>query len=283
MPTTGATPPPARSWSWQGLPPARDPRWGQVAALGVFCILGQVWLGWEVTPLDIALSVGTAVVADVAWTLWRSQVVIAPLSGVISGLGLAMLLRSSWPAVFVVAALLAIGSKHLITVDGHHRFNPSNFGLVVTLAFTQGGIARVTPGQWGGTALILFAIIGAGGLVVFRAQRLTIPALYLATSVVVAPLFHGGHLDLATSLGGDVLAFAFFMITDPKTAPATRRGQLVYAPALAVVGALFVSFGSPQGIFVAAFVVALVKPLFVAVRRRALARRVPTTAGTAPA
>jgi Na+-transporting NADH:ubiquinone oxidoreductase subunit NqrB len=183
-----------------------------------------------------------------------------------------MLLRSTYPAVFVLAGLLAIGSKHFLTVDGHHRFNPSNFGLVVTLAFTQGGIGMVTPGQWGQSGLIVFAIVGVGSLVVFRAQRLTLAGLYLASAIVSSTLLHGGHPELAQTLSGDVLAFAFFMITDPKTAPRTLRGQAIYAPAIAFLGVLFMSFGSMAGIFIAPFVVALVKPLAIACRRGFTAR-----------
>jgi Na+-translocating ferredoxin:NAD+ oxidoreductase RnfD subunit len=242
---------------FQGVPSRRDPRWGQVAALTAFCILGQTVLNFEITPLEILLSVCTCVGTDMALTRIRRHQVIVPLSSLISGLGLGLLLRSTYPAVFVVAGIVAITSKHFITVHGRHRFNPTNFGLVVTLAFTQGGIAMVTPGQWGKSGLIIFAILGTGALVVFRAERLALVAMFVVSQVVFTMVFHGGHPDLATSLSGSVLAFAFFMITDPKTAPTSWRAQGIYAAGIALLGQIFAAWGSMDGLFVAAFAVCL--------------------------
>ena len=243
--------------TFQGVPSRRDPRWGQVAALTAFCILGQTVLNFEITPLEILLSVFTCVSTDMVLTRIRRHQVIVPLSSLISGLGLSLLLRSTYPAVFVVAGLLAIGSKHLIIVHGRHRFNPTNFGLVVTLAFTQGGIAMVTPGQWGRSGLIIFAILGVGALVVFRAERLALVGMFVVFQVTLTMVFHGGHPNLATSLSGAVLAFAFFMITDPKTAPTSWRRQGCYAGAIALLGQVFAAWGSMDGLFVAAFAVGL--------------------------
>lgn len=243
------------------LPAARDPRWAQLAALSLFCVLGQTWLGWSVTPLEIALSVGTAVAVDVGWTRWRGGRPVVPLSALITGLGIAMLLRSSYPLTFVLAAGLAIASKHLIRrPDGRHRFNPSNFGLVATLALTN-GLTMVTPGQWGTSGLVLFAVVAAGALVVSRAGALRLSLLYLASYVAVAPLFHHGGFAWSETLGGEVLAFAFFTVTDPQTAPRRLRDQVWVAPVLALVGAWLMAEGQMAGIFVAPFLLTAVRAL----------------------
>ncbi len=247
--------------TFQGVPSWRDPRWGQIAALGTFCVLGQTVLNFEISPLEILLSLFTCVGVDLALTRIRRHQVIVPLSGIISGLGLALLLRSTYPTVFVVAGVVAIGSKHVITVRGRHRFNPTNFGLVVTLAFTQGGVAMVTPGQWGRSGLILFAILCAGVLVVFRAERLGLVATFVVFQVGCTVAFHGGTLDVPVALSGAVLTFAFFMITDPKTAPATRTGQVVYAAFVALLGQVFAATGSMDGPFIALFVVCAAVPI----------------------
>lgn len=259
--------------TFEGVPSWRDPRWGQIGALATFCVLGQTVLDFAISPLEIVLSVLTCVGVDMTLTRLRRHQVIVPLSGLISGLGMALLLRSTYPAVFVVAGVVAIGSKHVITVRGRHRFNPTNFGLVVALAFTQGGVAMVTPGQWGRSGLILFAILCAGVLVVFRAERLALVAMFVAFQVVFFVLFHGGTLDVATALSGAVLTFAFFMITDPKTAPPTRTGQAAYAAFVALLGQVFASLGSMDGPFIALFVVCAAMPVLEASPVRSWGRK----------
>ncbi|MDQ2725936.1 MAG: RnfABCDGE type electron transport complex subunit D [Actinomycetota bacterium] len=243
------------------MPSWRDPRWGQIGALATFCVLGQTVLHFEISPLEILLSLITCVGADMTLTRIRRHRVIVPLSAIITGLGMALLLRSTYPAVFVVAGALAIGSKHLIVIRGRHRFNPTNFGLVVALAFTQGGVAMVTPGQWGRSGLILFAILCAGVLVVFRAERLGLVATFVAFQVVCYVAFHGGTLDVTAALSGAVLTFAFFMITDPKTAPSTRAGQVIYAAFVALLGQVFAAVGSMDGPFIALLVVCAAMPV----------------------
>lgn len=252
---------PARGWTFQGVPSWRDPRWGQVGALTAFTLVGQTALDFHITPLEILLSVFSCVGLDMVLTRIRRQQVIVPLSGVISGLGLALLLRSSYPALFVFAGLMAIASKHFITVKGRNRFNPSNFGLIVALGFTQGGISMVTPGQWGRSGLILFAIMSLGALVVFSARRFALVMMFVAAQVLCFMAFHGGSPDLTVSLSGAVLSFAFFMITDPKTAPGAWRPQLAYASALALIGQVLASFGSMDGPFIALFAVCAVMPM----------------------
>lgn len=251
---------PARSWTFQGVPSWRDARWGQIIALTTFCILGQTALDFKISPLEIVAVVLTTTGLDWVLTRIRRHQVIVPLSGIISGLGLALLLRSSYPAVFVLAGLLAIGSKHFIVTQGRHRFNPSNFGLVVTLAFTQGGLSMVTPGQWGRSGLVLFAIMGVGALVVSRARRLSLVAMFVVAQVACFMAAHGGAPHPSVALSGAVLSFAFFMITDPKTAPSSWRGQAAYAVAIAGLGQILTVMGSEAGPFIALMAVCAAMP-----------------------
>ena len=54
---------------------------------------------------------------------------LVPKSGLITGLGLGLLLRGPGLYPFAFAATLAIMSKHLIKFQGKHIFNPSTFGI----------------------------------------------------------------------------------------------------------------------------------------------------------
>lgn len=130
----------------------------------------------------------------------------------------------------------------------------------------------VTPGQWRRSGLIVFAVLCAGVLVVFRAERLGLVATFVAFQVGCYVLFHGGTLDVAVALSGAVLTFAFFMITDPKTAPSTRAGQVVYAAFVALLGQVFAAAGSMDGPFIALFVVCAAMPVLERWRLTSLPR-----------
>src|SRR5262245_52367609 len=105
-----AEPPPA---FW----PARsDPRWPFAALLTLYAVLGFSFLGFNRTPLQMAMVVGGACGLDLLLTRWLRGRCLFPLSAYITGCSLALLLNyahSSWVLLWPV--LLAIVSKHAIT------------------------------------------------------------------------------------------------------------------------------------------------------------------------
>ncbi|HSH59188.1 MAG TPA: hypothetical protein VK988_06000, partial [Acidimicrobiales bacterium] len=98
-----------------------------------------------------------------------------PASGILTGSGVAFILRASgtdhgnWWSLngigfFVVAVALSLAFKHLVRPDGRHLFNPSNVGLVWTLLVV--GPSQVFPQYlwWGpnpwGVAVAYAVIFG---------------------------------------------------------------------------------------------------------------------------
>ena len=83
----------------------------------------------------------------------------------------------------------------------------------------------------------------------------------IATRHAITARWHGGPIAgwnywrlLVTS--PEVLVFLFFMITDPKTAPRNKSGQIVDGTSIAIVAALIIStqsgeFGTKVGILAA--------------------------------
>ena len=86
--------------------------------------------------------------------------------------------------------------------------------------------------------LLLFAIGAMGSIVVFKVGRIDLPLVFLATfgglEFIRTKLYLGWPLDHFTHqmTNGTLLLFAFFMITDPKTTPNSRKARLIWAALL---------------------------------------------------
>ena len=119
-------------------------------------------------------------VIEVAYTLWTVGAVVWPASALLTGNGVAFILRvngtehgdwwslNGWP-VFVAAASIAVLSKYAIRIGRRHVFNPSNLGLV--LVFLVFGAKWADPqelwwGPWrpGLVATVLLILAGAVAL-----------------------------------------------------------------------------------------------------------------------
>jgi len=221
-----------------------DPRVFQITALAGLLIYGLTSLGFDVSAIQAAVTLGTVLgtqwVCARVWALPRFD----PRSALISGLSLCLLLRTNYLALVVAAGVITIASKFLLRWRGKHLFNPTNFGLVAMMLIS--GSVWVSPGQWGSGAFFGFLIACLGGLVVNRAQRSDVTLAFLAfhLAIVFGRSFWLGEpieIPLHRLRNGALLLFAFFMISDPKTTPDSRAGRIVFA-VLVALGAGFVQF-----------------------------------------
>jgi len=247
-------------------PPRRrlDPRLYQIAILSGLLLFGVMRLDFEVTPLRIALTLGTCLVTQ--WVCMRltGQRGFDPRSPLISGLGLAMLLRVNSEAAMVLAAAVTIAAKFALRIRGKHVFNPTNFSIVAMMLL---GLGWVSPGQWGSVAFFAFALACVGGLIVNRAARSDVTYAFLAswTAIVFGrALWLGNPLAIPMHQleNGAFLIFTFFMISDPKTTPDSRAGRVLFAAAVAVLAA-WITFGlhRTNGLLWALAAMALTVPL----------------------
>ncbi len=256
------------------LPNRRDARLHTAAVIISIHIIGITALGFRVSVPQILSAIVTAGVIDVVLTFRQSGKLVWPASGMLTGSGVALILRLvgmnsgdywSW-AGWHWFALVAGGSlltKYLIKYRGSHVFNPSNVGLV--LAFLLVGSETLEPldfwwapmGFWMGLAYLL--IVG-GGILITR--RLALLEMALAYWIVLAAglgvLSVSGHCMIASwsstpvcdtrfwvtlVTSPEILIFLFFMITDPKTIPSGRAARVAFA---AGVGLLSVLLIGPQ-------------------------------------
>ncbi len=221
-----------------------DPRLYQIATLAGLLAYGIWWLDLEVQPANAGPIIASVLATQLACEHLAGRARFDPRSALISGLSLCLLLRTGSPDLAVLAAVIAIASKFTLRVRGKHVFNPTNFALVALMLV--GRDMWVSPGQWGSGLVFTFLLASAGGLVVNRAARADVTLAFLAC---YAGLLVGRSLWLGEPLAipvhrlenGALVLFSFFMISDPRTTPDSRRGRVLFA-ALVALGAYAVQF-----------------------------------------
>lgn len=212
----------------------QDPRWLQIAFLGAFVATG---IAQGVVPAwQAPVTVGAALAAQLLLQKLRPGGASGLLSAGITGLGLTLLLRSDLVWIPPAAALLAIASKGLLRVGGKHVFNPANLGLCAAMLGTHH--AWASPSQWGESTGLLFFFAALGLMVVVRALRSDVSLAFLLfwTALKAARVLWLGQrlavLEHQLALGS-LVVFAFFMISDPRTTPASRKGRVLFAAMVA--------------------------------------------------
>jgi Na+-transporting NADH:ubiquinone oxidoreductase subunit NqrB len=240
----------------------RDPRWYQIAGQSIILATGLLHFGFNATPSQIAVAIGTSLTVQ----FLASHLVSARFdwkSALITGLSVGLLLRANdvWP--FALAALLAIGSKFVLRKNNRHLFNPANFVIVLLIGLTD--FAWTSTGEWGSEIWFSAAIVLLGALTCWRASRLDAALLYVGVygAILIARALYLGDplaIPMLRLSHGAFLLFAFFMISDPKTTPDDPRERAVFIMIAAVIAyVLQYHFFISDGIFYAPFLLALVR------------------------
>jgi len=224
--------------------PARDPRPYQIAVLAGLLAYGFLFLHFDVSLAQIAVTLATGILAQWVGTRLARVPRFDPASALISALSLCLLLRTHALWVAALASTIAVASKFALRVGGKHVFNPSNLALVALLVFPVR--AWVSPGQWGSFATFGFLLACAGGLVVHRALRSDVTYAFLATYAGLLAwrtlqLGDPWTIPLHQMESGALILFAFFMISDPRTTPNSRRGRILFGAGVAAL-AWFITF-----------------------------------------
>jgi Na+-translocating ferredoxin:NAD+ oxidoreductase RnfD subunit len=279
------------------LPNLRDPRLHVAAVIITIHVLGQIGLGFRVTVPQILAAILTCAVIEVALTFRQSRAFVWPASAMLTGSGVALILRvvgtpanDPWNTYawqwFAVIGGLSLLSKYVIKYRGTHVFNPSNIGLVV--AFVVLGPTLVEPLDFwwaplNGWMIAAYAVILVGGLLITRRLSLLgLAASYWVTLALGLGLLAGaGHCMTANwafspvcgfdfwrvvVTSPEVLIFLFFMITDPKTVPTGRVGRIAFGVLVALASTLLLApqtdeWGTKVGLLAGLVVVSLARPV----------------------
>jgi Na+-transporting NADH:ubiquinone oxidoreductase subunit NqrB len=216
----------------------RDPRHGQIAAVGALVMAGAVWFGFEMPWWRPVAALAAALA-----TQWiGSRVIRLPFdwrSPVITALSLTLLLRTGGWELTAFAAAIAIGSKFVLRFGGRHIWNPAALAIVLVTSLSPN--AWISTGQWGVGGWIAVFAVGAGLVVTRRAGRAEVPFLFLtawaALSLGRAWWLGDPWAVPVHQLGsGALLVFAFFMISDPMTQPWHRGARVAWIVAVAALG-----------------------------------------------
>jgi Na+-translocating ferredoxin:NAD+ oxidoreductase RnfD subunit len=300
------------------LPKLSDPRLHLAATITSLQVIGQVGFHFQLSIAQILLALGTCAVLEMAIAFRSRHVIMWPASAMLTGNGVAFVLRVPGTAhgdwwtlrgwwIFVGTAAVSLLSKYVIRWRGEHVFNPSNIGLVV--CFLALGRNRANPLDfwWGPMSVWLalaLAVIVAGGFAILVRLGLLRVALgfwlsFAAGTGVLALSGHvmsarwhlgpisGFHLWWVLITSPEVLVFLFFMITDPKTAPRPPKARLIYAVSLGVLASALIApttteFASKVALLGSLAIVCLALPVLrriaVPLDRRAVLAIVPAAA-----
>lgn len=283
-------------------------------AISILNILGHTWFGFEQSWAQPLVALATAYSLELAleflaarnagrapaYTRGVKEFADFLLPAHISGLACGMLLYANdrlWVVAF--AAAVAIGSKVILRAPigrgTRHFYNPSNFGITVTLLlFSWVGIAppyqftenldRV--GDW----LLPSIIIFTGSFLNTRFTR-RIPLIlawlvgFFAQALVRSLVF---DLPLTPALlpmtGLAFILYSFYMVTDPATTPTGKWSQIAFGAGVAATYGLLLTFHIVFGLFFALTLVSTVRGVGLYALART-ARRVRSRSGpvTAPA
>ena len=271
-------PPPPRPRTWRdAVPPRRDARWPFAAILTVYAVMGVAWLGFNRSPTQILLTVAAGCALDVLLhRVLRRREWLFPLSAYISALSLSLLLNYSHDYfLLLLPVAIAIGSKYLLTFRGQHVVNPSLAGVAATLLLAGGLITTAPAYQWGGHwAMSAFMVTAALSLFVFRVGRgwlIVSFLLFYALQTGLRAYVMRHHLPpemlfLGTMTTPPFFLFTFFMLTDPKTSPASPRAQVALAFGITVADLYLHTKESVFTFFYAAFAIALGRWAFLHLR-----------------
>ena len=241
-------------------------------AITLFNILGHTVFGFEQSWAQPLIALATAYSMELllelvdAWASGRplrfaggvQKLVDFLLSAHITGLAVAMLLYANaqlGPIAFATA--VAIGSKAIFRVAvetrTRHIFNPSNFGITVTLLlFPWVGIAppyHFTENLSGAEDWILPGLIVITGTFLNArfTHRLPLIAAWVGGFMAQA-LVRSLVLDapvaatLMPMTGVAFVLYTFYMVTDPATTPSEPRAQAAFGLAVAAAyGLLMIS------------------------------------------
>ena len=253
------------------LPKLSDPRLKLSATIFTLTALGLTILSFQVSIPQIALCVVLSALIEVLVTYRREHVLVWPASAIQTGVSVAFIFRVGgtqhgdyWSVnglhLFAFAIVLSLLPKYLIRRNNRHIFNPSNIGLAWALLLIGPSHVFSEHLWWAplGTAvLIAMGVIFGGAYWVLRqVKMIPLAASFLATFLVLIAMFavagrsyyatwHDGPVGgsfywLTIALSPELLIFAFFMITDPQTAPKSRLARHIYAVATAVVAAALI-------------------------------------------
>lgn len=135
-----------------------------------------------------------------------------------------------------LAAVLAMASKYIFTINKKHIFNP----IAVSMVITSFGLYK-SASWWVGNLYLLPFVVMGGYLIVRKTQRENLTVTFLITTVLTISFFsllRGSNILFVLDkvvLHTALFFFASVMITEPLTMPPTTSLQIFYGIILGII------------------------------------------------
>ena len=215
----------------------------------VWIFLGiLVWYGGAFDSAAVAgpilLILGVGIATDLGFQYVRFPKFRIPDTAIATSLFIALII---WPGEASLAlasvAVAGVGMRHFFRVGGHPMFNPAALGLTFAV------LMFALPNSWHvGVSLQEEALVALFGtiLIVKAPHTWRFPVFFFAAYIPLVMLIavaYGGAANLAMiftteAVGSQAVFFAFFMVSEPRTAPSSRRAMILYALMLGSVTAI---------------------------------------------
>lgn len=208
------------------------------------------WITFGLAAITLSLAVSLLVTVAASWLTAKLFGTHSHLeSSLITGLLLFFLFTPStgyWPlTVLAIAAAIAGASKFLFAIRGRHMFNPAAIGALLVSFLGPGLISTERASWWVATPAMLWLVVPAILLVLFRTSKLFFAGIFLliSGSIIAIRLLASGFYEPTAAL---ILPFTSypglfligFMLSEPLTLPPRRWQQWGLAGVVAVVFAV---------------------------------------------
>lgn len=160
----------------------------------------------------------------------------------VTGLIIALIFPVAFPlnvGPLLAVSIIAMASKYLLTIDKRHLFNPAAIAVLVVGNFAPDYSAI----WWVGSSVLIVPVFIGGFLVMRKTRREDLVLSFLATFLIISGIgsfINNGSINSIFTvwkqsfLSSALFFFAFIMLTEPLTSPATKKFQRLYAVIVAV-------------------------------------------------
>ncbi|NPA50532.1 MAG: hypothetical protein GXO02_02765, partial [Epsilonproteobacteria bacterium] len=124
-----------------------------IALLILAKVTDRLYLG----IFDIFILVIFATFLEILFLYFFKKRVFFPISALISAIGVVLMLGAYSFYIYFWAIFFAISQKYLLKINNNHIFNPSNFGVIVSIALFYPK-ASILVGQIYGYRVVIFFI-----------------------------------------------------------------------------------------------------------------------------
>lgn len=152
----------------------------------------------------------------------------AALSTVVTTLLIGLLIRTEYIFICGMVSFFAVSSKYIFQLKGKHLFNPTNFGLVFMMLFTQQAFITTMRAD---VLLLVILVLGVMAILFASdARKLDILVFYFGINYAMSWIFNLCGLKIESVDWKDVwfLLFALILLSDPLSNPNSRMGRLVW-------------------------------------------------------